>query len=101
KDELKLEKEIAQVTKEAAKSGAELTTEQIKSIAQRRIAQEEASKKTRTPAKTDSEKFYEDLSGQEREVELLQAELAFRQQLNPLLGDYARRLEEFKIEQEL
>lgn len=100
-DQLKLEKEIVKVKKEATEAGANITEEQALKFAQERLDLEKRYKTERSTTKTDAEKFLKDLDGKEREVDLLEAELAFRRELDPLLGDYARRLEEFKIEQEL
>lgn len=91
--------EIARIRKEMGDE-AQLSEEQITTLATQRLAQNQ-SDKGGSASEKDAKKFFEDIKNAERANELLNEELALRASLNPLIEDYGYALERAKKEQEL
>lgn len=104
RDQLSLEKEIAQVRKDAEKAGAVLTEGQIRSLAQDNLAADERRSKSGRSSGGGREKqdVYEREADQiARYTAALVAETEAQRQLNPLIDDYGYAVERARIQQDL
>lgn len=105
-EERNIQEEIAKIVKDAKKDGTDLDAQdaRVRQLAIDNLALKEsdrASTKSGRDSARDIQKYNEDLAQQEKSLELLQKELEFRSQLNPLINDYGYALAAYRKEQEL
>lgn len=102
KDQLALEKEIADVKKESAEAGATLTKGQIEALAQARIAgNADRSSEGKKPKKTADDRFADDVRQIRDRTAAVVAETQAMASLNPLINDYGFAVEKASAAQSL